>query len=80
MITANTVTNRIKGMKPAGVIGKVGSATLLCLTLVIAYELLEHGQVYLGAYMIIEKLMQRLPGHGGKGHDAAEAVLHISAH
>jgi fumarate hydratase class II len=61
-------------------VGKSGSAALFVLSLVIIYQLFEHGQAALGSYMLLETLMKKCKLHNGKSGEAVEHAVHMAAH
>jgi hypothetical protein len=63
---------------------KGGSTVLFVLSIVIAWQLMNHGQLALGVYMLIEKLHAKLHRHDNHdetgGSNAAEHAIHIVSH
>jgi len=78
MRTAIELFQMIRNIKAVSIIGRAGAVALFCLSLTIVHQLLCHGQTALGLYMLVEQLLKKLNLHSG--HEAAEHVLHISAH
>ena len=76
MKTFTTIKQTIKANSTSFAI-KAGAPMLFVLSLVIVYQLVSHGQLALGAYMLISQLLEKIH-HGGK--EAAEHVVHITSH
>lgn len=60
---------------------KGGSTVLIALSIVIVWQLMNHGNVALGAYMLIEKLHKKFSHpNNGASSDTAEEIVHIVSH
>ena len=61
---------------------KGGSTVLIVLSIVIVWQLMNHGNAALGAYMLIEKLHKKFshPNGNGTGSNTAEEIVHIVSH
>jgi len=60
---------------------KGGSTVLLALSIVIVWQLMNHGNVALGAYMLIEKLHKKFSHPiNGSSSNTAEEIVHIVSH
>lgn len=62
---------------------KGGSAVLIALSIVIVWQLMHHGNIALGAYMLIEKLHKKFnhpDSNGTGGSNTAEEIVHIVSH
>ncbi len=60
---------------------KGGSAVLIVLSIVIVWQLMNHGNIALGAYMLIEKLHKKFAHpSNGTGNNTAEEIVHIVSH
>ena len=60
---------------------KGGSTVLIALSIVIVWQLMNHGNAALGAYMLLEKLHKKFsPPNNGAGGNAAEEIVHIVSH
>lgn len=70
----------IREVKATHIITGAGSTLLFGLALIIVFELIRHGQTALGAYMLLSQLMEKFHKHAGQNNEAAEHVVHITAH
>ena len=60
---------------------KGGSTVLIVLSIVIVWQLMNHGNAALGAYMLIEKLHKKFSHpNSGAGSNTAEEIVHIVSH
>jgi hypothetical protein len=60
---------------------KGGSTVLIVLSIVIVWQLMNHGNIALGAYMLIEKLHKKFAHpNNGTGSNTAEEIVHIVSH
>jgi len=60
---------------------KGGSTVLIVLSIVIVWQLMNHGNVALGAYMLIEKLHKKFSHPNNRaGSNTAEEIVHIVSH
>lgn len=60
---------------------KGGSAVLIALSIVIVWQLMNHGNAALGAYMLIEKLHKKFSHpNNGAGSNTTEEIVHIVSH
>ena len=62
---------------------KGGSVVLIGLSIVIVWQLMNHGNAALGAYMLIEKLHKKFShpnSNGVGGNSTAEEIVHIVSH
>ncbi len=74
------MTQTFREMKATHIITGAGSTILFGLALIIVFELVRHGQTALGAYMLLSQLLEKFHKHTGQNNEAAEHVVHISAH
>lgn len=68
----------VREVKASHLVGKTGALILFGLSLIIVAELFRHGQIALGAYMLVERLMGK--SHHSDKSEAAEHVVHVTAH
>lgn len=78
MNTLSTLIQAIRTINTTSLAVRTGSTLLFGLSLVIVYQLVCHGQAALGAYMLIGQILEKLHHHSG--NEAAEHVVHITAH
>lgn len=74
-----TIAQTIRAIDTTKLTIKAGSTIVFSLMLVNVYQLANHGQAALAAYMLMGSLLERLH-HRSTGAEAAENVVHIVAH
>jgi hypothetical protein len=80
MKTTSKLYQTIRSINATQLAVRAGSIVLFGLSIVIVYQLVCHGQTALGAYMLIGHVLEKVRQHGGKENEAAEHVVHITAH
>lgn len=67
-------------MKKMQLVAMTGEAALLVLSLVMVHELFSDGKVVFGSIMLLEKLLNKLPGSRSEGSESTEHALHMASH